>query len=207
MAIRKKAFMLRFCLCVITAAVALTHCTSFQSPKTLDPGEVTIGAGLGVRVYPPPYESEWFYTPPALQLIDPEIFARFGIAQNFDVGISLFIAGLQADVKWQLFRWDSFMLSLNAGAIVSAAIGGFVGGPTVAMLLGSERFWGAVGTSYVFRADYIAFNGMLGAAFGSKFKVIPTVSLYYLYIINSGENSVENLYIVPGIGFQYTFGG
>ena len=208
---------------VVIGVVVFSGCVTFQSPKALDPGEVTVGVG------------RWYYPFGGDVWPGASIFSRYGVVKNLDAGASVHInfdawpdlfdiedGHVVLDVKYQLSQ-GSFMLSPSVGVLhyiypsdCAFIVGGFEAffdatcwGVLASVLLGTEKFYGAAKLSYLTGLGYPIPGIMLGASIGKAFKVMPEITIYigeYMDRCVACEDR-SLLVFVGGLGVQYTFGG
>jgi hypothetical protein len=175
--------------------------TTLQSPKTLEPAEILIGAGVSS----PEARGAWI-----------EVNTRVGILQNFDAGVK-FDAGslIFLDGKYQIIR-DPIYISADLGWSYfshSGDIGRNTGKTTCwypMIIAGQENWYVGVKrvhmstegefelfTSWSYSGSgWISTNIVAGGILGEKIRFIPEVNLI---IPDHGNKSI----IVPAIGLQF----
>ena len=81
--------------------------SNFNGPETLKPGKWVYGTGISTALA----ENDDYMIP------SYELYTRFGVAENFDVGLK--VAGLFSvvggDLKYRFFNSEKFMASLDMG--------------------------------------------------------------------------------------------
>ena len=157
---------MRLLLCVIASIIVFTNCMTFQSPKTLEPGEIAVGGGpWGITMLeaykPKPLIEPWV-------TLYGGVFMRYGILPNLDVGISLGHPYGGLDIKYQILHRGPFFLSADIGAWVTVGVESpLLWFSRASLVFGTERVWGGVSMKYGrpegFNSLWLA--AMIGASF------------------------------------------
>lgn len=197
-----------FVLLILIAGMILPGCfsyTTLQTAETLEPGTVIIGGGAA------------FLLSEDQIGIQPEVNARIGIINNFDIGAkyvnpSLFFAdgkvrlisdpvSLSFDLGWSTFSYDG-----PSGNSKGVSTGWYP-----MLLLGKERWYLGVRPVYFITQGEVEFFGLqkfegkgwlytnvvVGGMFGSKVRLMPEMNVM---VAKSGKMNV-----VPALGLQFVF--
>ena len=184
--------------------------TSFQSPQALPPGSISVGGGLAGYWwvnYGSPYP-------------EADFLVRYGLFKNVDVGgkVSLPLASVSADVKWQFLR-GPLQAAINVGgsygrtpyfpdiseeADILAAYPG--------LIIGSDRIYASARALMVHSIGY-RYNDwrpdttttwypqvLVGGSFGDRLRVVPELSLTF------GTGNRQDPHVLPGIGIAIKYG-
>jgi hypothetical protein len=184
----------------------LAGCMSFttlQSPKTLEPGEVILGAGTAL--------------PATEKKISPlvELNSRFGIAENLDFGAKISASSvIFLDGKYQVIG-DPVAISLDLGwsyFSISDGIGGLDGKSTCwypMIIAGQDNWYIAVKKVYMSTSGrvklisdiefegngWFSTNVTVGGILGEKLRLIPEVN----FVMPDGGGKTI---IIPAVGVQ-----
>jgi hypothetical protein len=189
-------------VCVMTLCGCITFST-FQSAEVQQKGELTGGIGiLG------------FTGTGTSGLSEFVLQARYGLGSNFDTGIKFFgfppFGGIYGDIRYQFMK-NPFYGTIQAGISYFGLEDDALDSKTSvivyypAIFFGTERYYGGfkwfhASTGFMlFDSDVTASGGkpgiVAGAILGTKVKFIPEVNVYFF----------DEVAIMPGIGFQFTF--
>ncbi len=197
-----------FVLLIIAAGLLLPGCISYttlQTAETLEPGKVLIGGG-----------SAFIFSGNEVG-IQPEVNARIGIINNFDIGAkyvnpSLFFADgkvrLVSDPVTLSFDlgWSTFSYNGTSGNSKGVSTGWYP-----MLLIGKEHWYAGVRPVYFITEGEVEFFGLqkfngsgwlytnvvVGGMFGSKVRLLPEVNVM---IPKSGE-----INFIPALGLQFVF--
>lgn len=212
-----KVIMKKHCafLCFSLANLLILGCSSFstfQTSEVTPPGEVTIGGGISSMGESGDYEGDIIYC-------IPEIYGRYGISDNLDVGVKYtFPLTVSSDIKYQFIK-TPLPVALDFGM----ALLGFVGDNSSAsfitlypqVLASTEKFYFGLKTMYI-RATATAEDetesfdsGLLGGACvgfkldRGRFSLMP--ELNYLIGITGDAGEAGTKLFQGGMGFSVTF--
>ena len=175
---------------LIGLSLLIFGCGTFQSPKTLDPGETTLGL-WGVAAFQEDFVSD---------LGTAGIYLRTGVSEHFDIGLRYGLPIiLIADAKYEVLQIEDFILSVDVGVgLPGDTSSGII---EAGILFGTEQVYGSMNCGLLIDENLgltLAPEITVGAAFGKRFKVLPEV--FINYTIHDG------LHFGPGLAIQYTFG-
>jgi hypothetical protein len=197
-----------FVLLILIAGVLLPGCISYttlQTAETLEPGKVLIGGGTALMFGGNDVGFQ------------PEVNARIGIINNFDIGAKYVIPSLFfADGKWRLISdpvslsfdlgWSTFSYDGNSGKSKGVSTGWYP-----MLLIGKEHWYAGVRPVYFITKGEVEFFGLqkfegsgwlytnvvVGGVLGSKVRLMPELNVM---IPKSGE-----INFVPALGLQFVF--
>ncbi len=102
-------------LLITILASGCANLSTYQTAKTLDPGEKTIGVALSQAAINVGTDENTSGFDETVTYVVPEIFFRVGIKKNLDVGVKLYpFAGL-IDVKYQFVKKSIFNAAFDLG--------------------------------------------------------------------------------------------
>jgi hypothetical protein len=177
--------------------------STFQSPSVLEPGEKAVGIGF----------SSQFDTDDKMTLSSMDIYGRFGVIKNLDVGVRLseFYPFLKVftDVKYRILR-EPVVVSVNMGYsfyVEHIKTHGFY--PMI--LFGKDNLYGGIkvilhsiwGRVEPFDKNvstkYLIFPGfMVGTAFGDRTRLLLEANIYFTEDRNTPL-------IFMGVALQHNF--
>jgi hypothetical protein len=197
-----------YAIVLLLVMLNLTGCMSYttlQSPKTLEPGEVLIGAGAAI----PTEASRPIF----------EVNSRVGIIRNFDVGAKLAAGNvIFLDGKYQILQ-DPIYISADLGwsyfSISDDIAGNFHGKSTCwyPMIIAGQDYWYVavkkvymstdgevelIGSWNFSGSGWLSTNIVAGVILGDKIRLIPEVNLI---IPDHGNKSI----FIPAVGLQFVF--
>lgn len=196
----------KYCLIFFSLAFLLSGCMSYttlQSPKTLKPGKVILGAGTAIPISD---NEAKFY---------PELNARIGLFNNFDVGAKYSAPSLIfLDGKYQIIE-NPFYLSADLGWSYFSYSGDVAGskGTFTAwypmIIVGQDHWYAAVKEVYgetqgevdVFglykltSSGWISTNVSVGGIIGTNVRLLPELNFI---IPKEGK-----VLFVPAFGLQF----
>lgn len=200
--------------------------STLQTPRTVPEGEVRFAVGaetVGLAA-----EGD------AVTFPQVEFGARYGVAENFDVGAKIYLLGAEIGMKWQFLRGGFDMAVAPAISFASfSASDGSGGSSTVSFLylhlpflMGanlSDRVTLSFGPKFMYAlifgdvtsstgdADFDAVSGLFGGLYlglpirlGSAFWIAPEINVY-TNLVNDGGDSFTVAIWQGGLGFY--FGG
>lgn len=186
-------------ICVLFTAPGCISLSTFNSPETTPNGSGSLGAGAVVFIEEDEEDGDNVG-------VLPEAYGRVGLSDRWDVGVKVSPFVFFSDVKYQVVD-----ARVNVAADLGVSTGGLADEDALtfaaypAVFVGTERFYAggrltfAGGTIELFDED-VTYSGtipsvMVGASFGSKFRVMPEINLY-----------LEEPRLLPALGIQYRIG-
>jgi len=190
--------------------------TTFQSPKTVNPGKVVFGLGVGGGLAR--FEEE------VGPIVETNLYMRVGLTRNLDFGLRNITAyGFAGDLKYQFSQEPNVAFSLGASYMTVPDIELHSGPPSVEetdrffvvyplLLVGEEKLYGGLRCTYWSeRCHGIWYSGtrtyktflpgiMVGAAMGKRFKIMPELNFSLVF---SDEVVSTGFVIMAGLGFQF----